>query len=984
MRTKLFLLFAAAMWLNVLNGFAQTVASGETGNCTWTLTGTSENYTLTISGDGAMGNYAYNYTSPWYSYRTDIKTLDIQQGVTSIGNYAFYECSGLTSVTIPATVQTVANYGFAGCSNLSSVIFQTELITETNGDYQYSYTRGVSQIGNYAFSDCYNLTAITLPASIYQTGNYCFSGCSNLSSVTFQTELITGMDGDYPYSYINGVRQIGEYTFSGCTKLAFFVIPESVRTIYQNAFANCSGLENLTLGKEATSSYFIGLSFSGCDNLTAINVDDENPVFASENGVFYDKEKTSLYKYPTGKSGEYIVPESVMIITDYAFDDCAKLTSVVIPNTVTAIANYAFDGCVKLESITMPLNPIKSFTYGFGQMFHHHFEYYTKGYGTDPTTNYPLSGYKQTYCNMRTNGNTSYYDYYYVPASLKTVKITDDTDIPASFFQNTNLETAEMPLVKSIGNSAFSDSKLVSAEMPLIESIGNSAFSGNKLVSVEIPLVKSIGNSAFSGNKLASVEMPLVESIGNSAFYNCTELVSVEIPNSVTAIGNAAFSNCPLKSVVTPILESSLFKSTLEKLTITSVCTSIPANTLSPCSNLQELAVPFIGTSPTSPRTLSSLFNSSVPITLKKLSLVRTSSNIQIAENALAGLTQLTELVLSSNVRGLGRNALDGCSGLEHIYSHWANPPAAYNNSTFEGVGKYSCIIHVPAGVNSKNKYASADGWKEFYIDNIWEEAAIKLVARPLPYYGGVIEGSLEYNYDDNATLTAGGNWGYDFQCWMEDNTVVSTDNEYTFTVTAPRTLYAVFTPRENADENIQIQTQAQSASISWTAVTDAANYTLVIYRDESRTDTVAVFQLDTNGQVQQSSGLRAAQQNLSCSVPDLTAKTQYYYSLTSYNSDNYALTIAVGDFTTLVASGIENVENPKIRIYPNPAKDDIIIESGALKIEKAEIYDLTGKMVNRTLLNGKSIPVSHLPKGIYLLKIHTGKRIAVSKIVKE
>jgi hypothetical protein len=243
-----------------------------------------------------------------FSYCRGLTSVTIPDSVESIGNHDFSYFASLTSVTIPATVQTVANYGFAGCSNLSSVTFQTELITETNGDYQYSYTRGVSQIG--------------------------------------------------------------EYTFSGCTKLAFLVIPESVQTIHQNAFANCSGLENLTLGK-ATSSSFVGLSFSGCDNLTAINVDDENPDFASENGVFYNKEKTVLYKYPTGKSGEYIVPGSVMAITDYAFDDCAKLTSVVIPNTVTSISGYAFDGCTKLESITMPLKPIKNFTYGFGQMFHY-------------------------------------------------------------------------------------------------------------------------------------------------------------------------------------------------------------------------------------------------------------------------------------------------------------------------------------------------------------------------------------------------------------------------------------------------------------------------------------------------------------------------------------------------------------------------------------------------------------------------------------
>jgi len=222
---------------------------------------------------------------------------------------------------------------------------------------------------------------------------------------------------------------------------------------------------------------------------------------------------------------------------------------------------------------------------------------------------------------------------------------------------------------------------------------------------------------------------------------------------------------------------------------------------------------------------------------------------------------------------------------------------------------KYYFIILVTL-TGSRNYYSTADGWKEFF--NFEEEAAVTIVALPLPFYGGVINGRLQYNYDENASITAQGNMGYDFQGWMENNQIVSTNREYTFIIDGPHTLYAVFTPRENADENIQIQAQARSASISWVAVEDAANYSLVIYSDESRTQEIARFQLDANGNI-----LRNSTRALSCTVPDLDTDTQYFYSLTSYDAGNQALTISAGNFTTSASDAISNitVSDPVIAI---------------------------------------------------------------------
>ena len=157
---------------------AQTVDSGNTGTCTWTITGTAPNYTLTIapiSCTGAMENYT-NAASPWYSsYRTNIKTVNIQSGVTHIGEFAFQNCYGVTGLlTIPNTVTTIGSYAFQGCSGL------TGLLTIPNS---------VTSIGAFAFYGCSNLTSVTIPNSVATIGGSAFAGCSDLTSVTIPNSV---------------------------------------------------------------------------------------------------------------------------------------------------------------------------------------------------------------------------------------------------------------------------------------------------------------------------------------------------------------------------------------------------------------------------------------------------------------------------------------------------------------------------------------------------------------------------------------------------------------------------------------------------------------------------------------------------------------------------------------------------------------------------------------------------------------------------
>jgi hypothetical protein len=308
---NVFLLLAAVvMCFCMTNGvMAQEVASGKTGSCTWTLTGTSDNYTLTISGNGAMGNYSDNSNSPWYSYQIGIKTVDIQQGVTSIANFAFFGCRGLISVAIPNSVTSIGDYAFINCSSLISV----------------SIPNSVTEIKMFAFEGCNSLTSIMIPHSVKSIGSLAFSYCRSLTSIT--------VDASNPaYSSTDGVlfnKLQNILILYPAGKAENYTIPNSVTAIGKYAFEGCSGLISVTIPNSVTS---IGNdAFSGCRGLTSVTI-----------------------------------PNSVTSIGSYAFRNCIGLTSVTIGNSVKSIEYNAFFDCSGLTSVTnLSQNPqtIDSYTF---------------------------------------------------------------------------------------------------------------------------------------------------------------------------------------------------------------------------------------------------------------------------------------------------------------------------------------------------------------------------------------------------------------------------------------------------------------------------------------------------------------------------------------------------------------------------------------------------------------------------------------------
>ena len=214
--------------------------------------------------------------------------------VTSIGDYAFALCSGLTSVTIPNSVTAIGNWAFRDCSGLTSVTIPNSVTSIGSGAFQgcsgltsITIPNSVTAIGSFMFGWCSGLTSITIPNSVTSIGYYAFFECSGLTSVTIP----------------NSVTSIGQSAFHRCSGLTSITIPNSVTSIGESAFSNCSGLTSVTIGNSVTA---IGSgAFSGCSGLTElVSLAPIPPVCNA--GVFGNVDKSlCTLKVPKGSKDAY-------------------------------------------------------------------------------------------------------------------------------------------------------------------------------------------------------------------------------------------------------------------------------------------------------------------------------------------------------------------------------------------------------------------------------------------------------------------------------------------------------------------------------------------------------------------------------------------------------------------------------------------------------------------------------------------------------
>ncbi len=296
---------------------AADVTSGECGaqgdNLTWTFDDTTG--TLTISGTGDMADYEVssplsitNNPLPWEHLNYYITTIVIEDGVTSIGDYAFFDCFNAQSVTIPA---------------------------------------GVISIGEHAFYLCYSLNNVELPSSVTTLGDFSFGGCKTLSNITINGTISYIGKNAFFYTAIFDIPRglnltdIPEGLFDNCVNLTSVTIPNSVTSIGNSVFENCTNITSVYIPSSVTT---IGSdTFYNCRNLTTINIPDSVTSIGDRTfGLCTSLKNISI-------------PDSVTSIGDGTFEYCTSLKSISIPNSITLIGAEAFRSCEELTSITIPV-----------------------------------------------------------------------------------------------------------------------------------------------------------------------------------------------------------------------------------------------------------------------------------------------------------------------------------------------------------------------------------------------------------------------------------------------------------------------------------------------------------------------------------------------------------------------------------------------------------------------------------------------------
>lgn len=686
-----------------------------------------------------------------------LTSVILPDSIISIDNYAFYNCPKLVSVNISESVTSIGNSAFEKCSLLDTMIVPDS----------------VTSIGSNAFVNCSSLTSVTIGKNVEQIAKGTFAGCSKLDSITLpyvggnstsstssSVNLFGYIFGDSSYSGSTATKQ--NYSNGVSTADVTYYIPSSLREVtitggklYYGAFYNCSKLISITINSNV--SEMAPDVFSGCSSLTSLSLPfvgissysssaSSSTLFGYLFGSFSytGGVKTTQY-YSSSASTTYYIPSSLKEVTITrgrlyygAFYNCKNLVSVTIGDQVSQLAYAIFSGCSKLTSLSLPFIGTSSnsstaststlFGYLFGSAS------YTDGVSTS-----------QYY-------NSSNYGTYYVPSSLKEVKISRGNILYGAFMNCYNLTSITFgSSISSIGEFAFRNClSLTSYTVPqTITSIGLGAFNGCKnLTSLTIPFVGSsatelspsestlfgyiFGNYSYTGGVWtqqyysgsssgtscyipASLEQVTVTG-GNlfyGAFYNCSNIRSITLGDNVTSIDDYAFYNC----------------SKLCSINISKTVNSIGNMVFNKCQNLSDISIAgenesyesidgvlfnknmteLIFCSPTKvgeydiPDSVTSIDNGAFSNCSKLTSISIPDGVTSIGDDAFLNCTKLTSISIPDSVVSLGNNVFRECRSLDSV--------TIGNNVTSIGdYAFYNCYtltsISIPDSATSIGDYA--------------------------------------------------------------------------------------------------------------------------------------------------------------------------------------------------------------------------------------------------------------------------------------
>lgn len=709
---------------------------------------------LTVIGSDAFNRYSITNNTLTTSFRLpdtireigdgafreqyNLASIELPHELISIGEYAFYRCSGLLQINLPPLVEEIGKGSFEETKSLAAIKLPSKIKTIPgnafcqSGISKVEFPDGLESIGFQAFGSCKNLSGLTFPEGLTIIGEYAFSHCesidkeivlpnsllrlensafasTSLQAIHFPDNLEHLGEGVFSESGIKkltlppklekvpehlcsqceslesvtlhqDVKDIGLGAFSGCGRLKEIALPEGLELIAGEAFSS-TGLMQVVIPNTVT--YIGGHAFYNCEKLETISLSSE--IESLEEGVLMNCKMLS----------SIVIPDKVVTVNKNAFYGCTSLSDVRIGSGVVVLGASAFANCTKLASITIPDNveKLQSECFAFAGIeeiiLHKGLKFESRLFhGCENLHSVTLpedlvelpSG-----CFMSCS-------------SLKELTLPENltTISGQAFWECKSLESLDIPnSVTSIDSHVFYN--CISLKQMIIpegvEQVPISLFDGCvRLQAVDLPSsIKRIGSCAFRNCKsLETVSMKkgswLIDetmNIESSAFNGCLSLTSITFPQEIQDIGESAFANCPR-------LASVLFQGKVG---------TIQRSAFKSCSALESIELPntvtYIGPYAFSE---SGLRNMTLPPKVNTVS-----------ENLFSGCQQLEHVVVPADVTKIERQAFVNCIGLQDITLYPATPPSL-ETSAFANTN--NCALLVPGA--SVEAYKGADKWSDY------------------------------------------------------------------------------------------------------------------------------------------------------------------------------------------------------------------------------------------------------------------------------
>ena len=694
---------------------------GTWGNLNWEVSTTG---VLTISGTGSMDDFTADSVYAWMVEKENILSLVIQEGVTSIGDYAFSGLNHLTTVTIPDSVIQIGSHAFQSCTSISELIYHGQTMspsgvyfsgisgevnwimgadtlyifgTGSMEDYSTSspapwknyyctnivILNGVTNISSYSFADS-SVTSVTIPDSVSDIGAYAFKGCSSLTGVHIPTAVSaiaeSAFSGCTNLASIDlgssQVFAIASSAFAGCSSLKSIILPETLSVISPNAFRSCTGLTSIAIPDSVTALY--PSAFSNCTSLRQVSIG--SGVTTIPEAVFSGC--TAL------QSVEIDTDANISVIQQNAFSGCTSLSSVSLPSTLAAVYEYAFNGCTSLTSVSIPASVVSIHKTAFRNCTS------LTAFEVDPNN----TAYSSADGKLLSKDGTSLILYPAGRTGADDVLPATVTSIESgAFYGCTRLTEIDLNNVSRISDEAFRGcTGLNHLTIPqTLDSIGSNAFTDCSSIStvdyqgqtialngIAVSGVSGSVNYLFGNNKtllfIGTGETASSYTASGSTPWKSGGVKKVMIPDGITAVNDYIFYGC----------------TSLESISLGADITRIGHNAFKGCTSLTEINLP---------NQVQSLgdyvFDGCTALGTANLGSGLTS----IGNYAFKGCTSLTEINLPNQVQSLGDHAFDGCTALETV--NLGSGVSTIGNYAFSGCTGLTSVS-IPNSVGSIGSYA--------------------------------------------------------------------------------------------------------------------------------------------------------------------------------------------------------------------------------------------------------------------------------------